>query len=85
MALAHRLACALIFYQTNDGELPKSINALREDLKQTPPSGRPANFDQLCTLVDQTEGVHFRDLFSRLPTRAASGDEALQQVLNLVG
>ena len=41
----------------------------------------PASFDQVCDLVEQTEGVRFRELFSRLPQRAASGDEALQAVL----
>lgn len=78
VALAHRLASALIRYQTNEGLLTSTIDALRRQLGDSPPS-----FDELCTLVEQTEGVHFRDLFAHLPQRAASGDEALRAVLDL--
>lgn len=31
--------------------------------------------------MEQVEGVRFRELFARLPQRAASGDEALQKVI----
>jgi tetratricopeptide (TPR) repeat protein len=82
-SLAHRLASALIRYQMNHGELPSDIRALREDLAQVSPSDVPASFDEVCALVEQTEGVRFRELFSRLPQRAASGDEALQAVLEM--
>jgi tetratricopeptide (TPR) repeat protein len=83
LALAHRLASVLISYQTNGGELPGRLNAMREDLALVSPSDPPASFDELCRLVEQTEGVRFRDLFSRLPQRAASGDEALRTVLEM--
>jgi tetratricopeptide (TPR) repeat protein len=83
LALAHRLASVLISYQTNAGELPRSLNAVRLHLALVSPSGPPATFDELCGLVEQTEGVRFRDLFSRLPQRAASGDEALRTVLEM--
>ena len=83
LALAHRLASALISYQTNDGELPEDLNAVRENLVRVSPNEPPASFDELCRLVEQTEGVRFRDLFSRLPQRAASGDEALRTVLEM--
>jgi hypothetical protein len=83
LALAHRLASVLIFYQTNDGELPTSLNAVREHLALVSSSDTPASFDELCRLVEQTEGVRFRGLFSRLPQRAASGDEALRTVLEM--
>ena len=43
----------------------------------------PVTFDEVCTLVEQIEGVHFRDLFDRLPQRAKSGAEALEAVLAL--
>ena len=78
--MAHRLASALIRYQMNDGEMPNTLGVLREDLAEVSPSDVPANFDQVCALVEQTEGVRFRELFSRLPQRAASGDEALRAV-----
>jgi tetratricopeptide (TPR) repeat protein len=83
LALAHRLASVLISYQTNDGELPRRLNAVRKDLALVSPGELPASFDELCRLVEQTEGVHFRELFSRLPQRAASGDEALRTVLEM--
>ena len=79
--LAHRLASALISYQTNHGRLPNTLRTLGTDLAAATPADVPATFDEVCTLVEQTEGVHFRDLFARLPKRAASGDEALQAVL----
>jgi tetratricopeptide (TPR) repeat protein len=83
VAMAHRLAGALIFYQTNDGDLPNNLIAVRRDLARVGPSGPPASFDELCRLVEQTEGVRFRELFSRLPQRAAPGDEALRTVLEM--
>jgi hypothetical protein len=83
LALAHRLVSVLIFYQTNDGELPRGLNAVRKDLALVSPSEPSASFDELCRLVEQTEGVRFRELFSRLPQRAASGDEALRTVLEM--
>jgi tetratricopeptide (TPR) repeat protein len=79
VVLAHRLASTLIRYQTNEGRLANTLRAMRGELSQA-----PANFDELCRLVEQTEGVRFRELFSRLPQRAASGDEALQAVLALI-
>jgi hypothetical protein len=63
--------------------MPVAVNALKTDLASAGPTDLPANFDELCTLVEQTEGVRFRDLFSRLPQRAASGDEALRAVLEM--
>lgn len=81
-ALAHRLAAALIWYQMDHGELPSTLEALRQHLALASPGDIPASFDELCARVEQTEGVRFRDLFSRLPRRAPSGDEALLILLN---
>jgi hypothetical protein len=80
-ALAHCLAASLIRYQMNHGKLPDNIHAVRQDLAQLNAIDVPASFDEVCDLVEQTEGVRFRELFLRLPKRAASGDEALQAVL----
>jgi tetratricopeptide (TPR) repeat protein len=80
VALAHRLAGALIFYQANDVDLLNNLHAVRRDIARASP---PASFDQLCRLVEQTEGVRFSELFPRLPRRAASGDEALRTVLEM--
>jgi tetratricopeptide (TPR) repeat protein len=82
-ALAHSFASVLIFYQMNDGNLPNALLMASQQLAQISPSDVPASFDEVCDLVEQTEGVRFRELFSRLPQRAASGDEALQAVLEM--
>jgi tetratricopeptide (TPR) repeat protein len=82
-ALAHRFASALISYQMNDGRLPSTLRAVTRHLVQASPSDVPASFDEVCALVERTEGVRFSELFSRLPQRAASGDEALQAVLEV--
>ena len=85
-ALAHRLTAALIQFQTSDGRLPQTLQALSRHLASFSPDAPPlpASFDELCDLVEQVEGVRFRALFSRLPAdNAATGDEALQKVLEL--
>lgn len=85
-ALAHRLAAALIELQTSSGGLAMTLDALARHLTRlapTPPL--PRDFDHLCEIVEQVEGVRFRELFDRLPKEnAATGDEALQRVLALV-
>ena len=85
VALAHRLAAALIDLQIASGQLASGLQVLAGDLADftaSPPL--PADFAALCAIVEQVEGVRFRDLFERLPNeRAADGDAALQQVLAL--
>ena len=45
---------------------------------------RWGSFEELCRIVEQVEGVRFRELFEKLPKDAAeSGDEALQKVLEM--
>ncbi|MGH9721338.1 MAG: CHAT domain-containing protein [Bryobacteraceae bacterium] len=83
LVLAHRFASALIRYQTSDGRFASVLDALRIHLAEVNPSDVPASFDEVCRLVEQTEGVRFRDLFARLPQRAPSGDEALRIVLEM--
>ena len=58
---------------------------LPQQLARTGPGDVPAGFDQVCGLVERTEGVRFRELFERLPRRDESGDEALRTVLDLAG
>jgi hypothetical protein len=85
-ALAHRLACAVIHLQTGDGRLPTTIQALSRHLASFDPDPPPvpASFAELCGIVERVEGVRFAELFARLPTdRAATGDEALQRVLEM--
>src|SRR5690349_18325690 len=83
-ALAHRLAGLLIFFQVRSGHFEAYLPRLARDLTSFAPAPAPipADFADLCRLVEQTEGVRFRELFGRLPTaRAAPGDEALHLVL----
>jgi hypothetical protein len=86
LALAHRLAGAVLLLQTEDGRLAACADAIASGIRNNPAWGAalPATFDELCNRVEQIEGVHFRHLFERLPRRTATGDEALQVVLALV-
>jgi len=85
-ALAHRVAAAIIEFQTSAGGLANTLDALSLHLASFAPDPPPlpANFDELCQLVEKVEGVRFRELFSRLPCdRASTGDAAQQKVLEL--
>ena len=85
-SLAHRLASMLIFYQIAGGHFSSYLPSLSHHLAFFAPGAPPlpADFAALCATVDQVEGVDFADLFNRLPkTRAATGDDALRQVLEL--
>jgi hypothetical protein len=79
-AVAHRLASLLIEYQMDHCDLPGDIQTARKHLAQVSPADVPASFDEVCDLVEQTEGVRFREIFSQLPQRATTGDDALQAV-----
>jgi tetratricopeptide (TPR) repeat protein len=79
-ALPHRLAAALIDFQTESGQLPSTLAALGRALAET---AAPTSFVDVCAAVKQVEGVRFRELFAALPQRAASADDALAQVLEL--
>jgi tetratricopeptide (TPR) repeat protein len=84
--LAHRLAAAIIELQTSAGRLANTLDALFRHLASfvPDPPPLPADFDELCDIVEQVEGVRFRQLFSRLPCYGApTGDAALQTVLEL--
>jgi hypothetical protein len=83
-ALAHRLAAAIIFYQIGSGWQSRVLSRLGNDLQDFGEHALvPQSFDALCARVEQLEGVRFADLFARLPGPAASGDEALAEVLRL--
>jgi tetratricopeptide (TPR) repeat protein len=81
--LAHRLATSIIRVQTQDGLLQTTLGNLamvfREFAPLRPPF--PASFDALCDIVEQTEGVHFRELFDQLPKRFETGDAAMAAVI----
>jgi hypothetical protein len=79
-ALPHRLAAALIWFQAESGLLARTLTALGQDLAET---AAPTSFADVCAAVERVEGVRFRELFAALPQRAASGNNALAQVLAL--
>lgn len=75
-ALAHRLAAAVIRLQINSGALTATLRSLaRGEMRPDRPS-----FEEICDLVEQVEGVRFRELFARLPSRVPGGEEAIQTV-----
>jgi len=84
-ALAHGLAAGIIRLQTGSGELVSSARRLAIALGAFAPQSAPlpSSFDHLCDIVEKVEGVQFRELFERLPRRAATGDEALREVVRL--
>jgi tetratricopeptide (TPR) repeat protein len=84
-ALAHRLVGGIMRFQTGSGTLDLTRWNLALDFAEFAPDlpPLPDSFDELCRIVEAVEGVRFRELFERLPRRAASGDEALQEVVRL--
>jgi tetratricopeptide (TPR) repeat protein len=85
VALAHRLAAGVIRFQIDSGRLVDTLQNLAIDLANSTPDllPLPASFDELCRLVEGVDGARFRELFERLPRRAAMGDAALAEVLRM--
>lgn len=80
LVLAHRLAAAVIWLQTQSGQLPVALlNLANTALPPTPPS-----FADVVARVEAIEGVRFAALFERLPRRAPDGDAAIAAVWELV-
>jgi len=82
--LAHSLASEIIDYQTGSGEITLPLGNLAIVLKKFGPDALPGSFDDICNEVEKVEGVHFRELFERLPKRAKDGEEALNAVMNVL-
>ncbi|MFH8772159.1 MULTISPECIES: CHAT domain-containing protein [unclassified Streptomyces] len=80
---AHRLAAAIISYQTNSGLLHGQLSAIASLLHMPDAPPPPASFDQVCAIVDQIDGVHLAALLARLPRRAWGEQVALDEVLAL--
>jgi hypothetical protein len=78
--LAHRLADAVICYQTQSGGLPLTIrNLAGSDLPPAPPA-----FAEVTQRVEAINGVRFQALFDRLPRTAPDGDAAIAAVWQVV-
>ena len=78
--LAHRLAAAAVWLQTQSGYLPMAVRALAGSA--LPPA--PPSFAEVAEHVEAVEGVRFCALFERLPRTAPDGDAALAAVWQLV-
>lgn len=81
--IAHRLASAIIEYQTESRSLNGTLNVLADYFSKMAPDEPPVphSFDSMCEIVGTTEGVYFKDLVDRLPPTAPNGDEALRVVI----
>jgi hypothetical protein len=86
VALAHRLASAILDFQAGTGQLPSTLQALARHVVAVAPAPLPlpASFEALCDIVERVEGVRFRELVERLPRRAPTGEAALAEVIRLV-
>ena len=77
--LPHRLAAGAIWFQISSGLLRDVLHKLaRTSLPPSPPS-----FEEVTRRVEEIDGVHFRELFERLPKRAPDGDAAIAEVWRL--
>lgn len=81
LVLAHRMATAIIFLQTQSGQLPVALRHLAN--AALPPA--PPAFAAVVAAVEAIEGVRFAALFERLPRRLPDGDAAIAAVWELVG
>jgi hypothetical protein len=77
---AHHLAAAVIRYQTGHGALTTSLRNLA-GLLGTDPDTAPGSFAEVCTLVEQTDGVHLTRLLDQLPHHAPDPHTAMTEVL----
>jgi hypothetical protein len=83
---AHFLAAALIRLRTGSQRLEAAVAQLARAIRGSgvDASPIPSGFDQVCELVERTEGVDFSELFAHLPTtHAASGEQAMKKILFL--
>src|SRR5262249_37271513 len=76
------LAAAIIRYQTGDGPLNTSLQNLA-DLLDTDPDTAPGSFDEVCALVEQTDGIHLTRLLDQLPPPRPDPHTAMTDVLRL--
>jgi tetratricopeptide (TPR) repeat protein len=80
---AHRLAAAVIAYQTGSGQLTPAVRDLTGLLAAHGPSAAPRSFAGVREIVDDIPGVDLAGLLNRLPRRAPDPQAALDHVLDL--
>jgi len=79
--VAHRLAAVLISVLTQAGDAASDIAALGRDHQRAGPASLPPDFATLCAIVEQVEGVRFRELVERFAAGQTNGDELLKKVV----
>ncbi len=83
-ALAHRLAAAMIAVASSSGDAPGNLVRLAAEIRASGEAGRtalPTDFDALCKIVEQVEGVRFGEAMRRLAGDAAACDQLFQEVV----
>lgn len=84
--LAHSVAGAVLLFQTGGDLLPASLGQLAMSFVQHAPRRPPLpdDLDALAAIVEQVDGVRFRELTAQLSLDGgASGDEALHAVVGM--
>jgi tetratricopeptide (TPR) repeat protein len=81
-ALAHDLAVGIIDYLIHSGLLGTTLHNLSLKLARFGPQSLPSSFDQICRIVEEVEGVRFRELFHRLAGPDADGDQVMRAVID---
>ncbi|GLY69018.1 hypothetical protein [Amycolatopsis taiwanensis] len=80
---AHRLAAAIIRYQTESPRLTTSLRSIGRLVGQQAETSAPLSFNDVCLLVDGLPEVRFAELFATLPDRADSGQAAVDEIMRL--
>lgn len=80
---AHRLAAAIIRYQTESPRLTTSLRSIGRLVGQQAEASAPLSFNDVCVLVDNLPDVRFAELFATLPDRADSGQAAIDEIMRL--
>lgn len=80
---AHRLAAAIIRYQTESPRLTTSLRSIGRLVGQQAETSAPLSFNDVCLLVDSLTDVRFAELFATLPDRADSGQAAVDEIMRL--
>lgn len=84
--LAHRLAGGVLLFQADSDLYTDALGDLAMSLVRFAPRRAPLpdSFDELVTIVEAVDGVHFRDLVDRLSQDGgADGEEAVHAVVGM--
>jgi len=82
-ALAHYLAAGIIRHLVGSGLLASTVRNLLSYQAKFRCQPLLLRFDQLCQIVEEVEGVKFRELFYRLAGPDADGNKVMQEVLSM--